>query len=322
MIQDSAILVSYHRKPKTMQTILGAGGIIGQELAKALTAYTTDIRLVSRNPKKVNDTDQLMAADLFDPEAVLEAVEGSEVVYLTVGLPYSAKIWRAKWPKIMENVIAACKTHQSKLVFFDNVYMYDVAHIPHMTEESSINPPSKKGKIRAQIATMLMDEVARGELTALIARSADFYGPNNETSVLIETVYKNLKKQKSANWFCSPNFKHSFTYTPDAGKATALLGNTPDAFNQIWHLPTDPDILTGREWVRLFAKTMDVQPRLTVLSKFMTRVLGLFIPVLRESYEMLYQYDRHYFFDSSKFEERFNFKPTPYEEGVKSIIEE
>lgn len=34
-----------------MQTILGAGGSIGTELAKELINYTKDIRLVSRNPK-------------------------------------------------------------------------------------------------------------------------------------------------------------------------------------------------------------------------------------------------------------------------------
>ena len=49
-----------------MQTILGAGGPIGIELAKALTAYTSKIRLVNRNPVKVNETDQLLAADLSD----------------------------------------------------------------------------------------------------------------------------------------------------------------------------------------------------------------------------------------------------------------
>lgn len=36
-----------------MQTILGSNGQIGHELAKELSKhYTTDIRLVSRNPKK------------------------------------------------------------------------------------------------------------------------------------------------------------------------------------------------------------------------------------------------------------------------------
>jgi uncharacterized protein YbjT (DUF2867 family) len=36
-----------------MQTILGANGIIGEELAKELrNNYTQEIRLVGRNPKK------------------------------------------------------------------------------------------------------------------------------------------------------------------------------------------------------------------------------------------------------------------------------
>ncbi len=303
-----------------MQTILGAGGDIATELAKALPTYTDHIRLVSRKPQKVNETDELFAADLTDSEQTLKAVEGSEIVYLTVGLPYDHKIWQEKWPSIMRNVIEACKTHRARLVFFDNVYMYDKAHIPHMTEQTPFNPPSRKGKVRAQIAKMLMDQVAAAELEALIARCADFYGPGCRNSVLTMMIYDKLKKGKQANWFCSDKYKHSMTYTPDAGKATAQLGNTPDAYNQVWHLPTDADLLTGREWVRLFAQQMNVQPRLQVASKLIIRIMGWFIPVIRESYEMLYQYDRDYFFDSKKFEERFGWKATPYEEGVKAIV--
>ena len=66
-----------------MQTILGAGGIIGIELAKHLPQYTNLIRLVNRNPKQVNPNDELFKADLLNPNDVLKAVEGSEVVYLT-----------------------------------------------------------------------------------------------------------------------------------------------------------------------------------------------------------------------------------------------
>ncbi|WP_220101230.1 hypothetical protein [Chitinophaga oryzae] len=50
-----------------MQTILGANGQIAEELAKELKRkYTSDIRLVSRHPRKVNDTDTLLAANLLD----------------------------------------------------------------------------------------------------------------------------------------------------------------------------------------------------------------------------------------------------------------
>jgi nucleoside-diphosphate-sugar epimerase len=304
-----------------MQTILGANGTIGQVLAKELLSYTDKIRLVSRNPRKVNDSDELFAADLSNPENVDKAVEGSEVVYLVVGFDYKLNVWEEKWPKLMRAVLDACIKNNSRLVFFDNVYMYDINAISHMTEESLINPPSRKGAVRKHIAQMILDEVKAGKLLALIARSADFYGADNEKSVVMEIGYKNLKKGKSANWFINADKKHSFTFTPDAAKATALLGNTVDAYNQVWHLPTDKNILTGREFVNLFAKELNVKSRVLVMPMWLIKLMGLFVPVLKEMPEMMYQYDRDYFFDSSKFEKRFKFNTTTYQEGVRITVE-
>jgi len=303
-----------------MQTILGSGGAIGLVLARALKTYTSDIRLVSRNPSKVNDTDQLFSADLTNRDQVFDAVKGSSVVYLTVGFTYSIKVWKEVWPKVMRNVIDACKEYNAKLVFFDNIYMYDPNFLNDMTEETPINPSSEKGKIRAEIANMLMNEVKSGSLTALIARSADFYGPSIRTSMLTETVIKNLSKGSAAFWLGGLNFKHSFTYTPDAAKATALLGNTPDAFNQVWHLPTATNPPTGKAWVELFAKELGATPKVKAFPKWMVKLMGIFIPIMKEMIEMFYQYDRDYVFNSSKFEERFNTKATSYEEGIKEIV--
>jgi nucleoside-diphosphate-sugar epimerase len=308
-----------------MQTILGAGGVIGSELAKALKEYTQDIRLVSRHPQIVNESDQIHAADLSDPAQTAVAIRGSKIVYLTIGLPYKTKIWQQTWPLIMHNVIEGCKIYKAKLVFFDNMYMYDPAGLSNMTEENSINPPSKKGKVRAEIARMLLNEIESGHLNGLIARSADFYGPGTELSLLVETVFKNFKQGKKANWFCSTDFKHSFTYTPDAGKATALLGNSDNAYNQIWHLPTDGNHLTGKQWIAAIAKAMIVEPRYQVLNKSFLKILGLINKDLKELGEMLYQYDRDYVFNSSKFEKTFDLKPTHYSphysQGIKQIID-
>ena len=303
-----------------MQTILGANGTIGSVLAKELRQYTDKIRLVSRNPKRVNESDELYPADLSQTGTVDKAVEGSEVVYLVVGLDYKLKVWEDKWPKLMRATIDACIKHKARLVFFDNVYMYDKAAIPHMTEESLINPPSKKGAVRKQISQMLLDEVKSGKLLALIARSADFYGPGNEKSFVTEMVYKNLKKGKTPNWLIDADKKHSFTYTHDAAKATALLGNTDDAFNQVWHLPTDKNTLTGREFVNLFATEMHAEGTVSVMPMWLIKVLGIFIPIMKEMPEMMYQYDRDYYFDSSKFEKRFNFRTTTYQDGVKTTV--
>lgn len=200
--------------------------------------------------------------------------------------------------------------------------MYDKNHLNGMNEEAPINPASEKGKVRAEIAKMIMDAVAEGKLTALIARSADFYGPDiKNTSMLTETVFTPFSKGKKANWMSSVNFKHSYTYTPDAGIATALLGNTDDAFNQIWHLPTADDPFTGKEWIEHIAKKMEIEPKFQVLPRFLVRIIGIFVPIMRELVEMMYQYDRDYVFDSSKFEKRFDFKPTSYLDGIKEIVQ-
>jgi nucleoside-diphosphate-sugar epimerase len=305
-----------------MQTILGANGTIGSVLAKELRSYTDKIRLVSRNPEKINESDELFPTDLSDAAMVEKAISGSDIVYLVVGLEYKTKIWEEKWPKLMRAVLDACIKHNARLVFFDNVYMYDINAISHMTEESEINPTSKKGVVRKQIAQMITDEVKAGKLMALIARSADFYGPHNEKSFITEMVYKNIKKGKAANWFIDADKKHSFTFTPDAARATALLGNTDDAYNQVWHLPTDKNTLTGREMIELYAKEMNSITKVSPMPRWLLAILGMFIPVLKEMREMMYQYDRDYFFDSSKFDKKFDFKTTSYQEGVKFTVEQ
>ena len=79
------------------QTILGAGGAIGVELAKSLKDYTSDIRLVNRNPTEINSTDELLPADLTKKEDIFKAIDGSHITYVTIGFPYKTKVWRQTW---------------------------------------------------------------------------------------------------------------------------------------------------------------------------------------------------------------------------------
>jgi nucleoside-diphosphate-sugar epimerase len=303
-----------------MQTIIGSGGTIGIPLAKELKTFTDHIRLVSRHPKKINDSDELFSLDVKNLDLIDSAVAGSEVVYITIGFEYKLSVWQNTWPPFMQAVINACKRNSSKLVFFDNVYMYAKSAIPYMTEQSPIDPPSKKGKVRRQLHEMIMNEVEKGNLTALIARSADFYGPDTNKSVLAETAAKNLLKGKKAQGFGNINKIHTYTFTPDAGKATAILGNAPDAYNQVWHVPTTKEKLTQKQWIELIAKEIDVAAKIQWVPKWMLQILGLFNSTIKEFPEMLYQNEMDYVFDSSKFEKRFGIQATAPADGVKSMM--
>ncbi len=303
-----------------MQTILGSKGVIGIEIARNLPKYTDKIRLVSRNPKKVNQNDEIFPANLLNADQIMNAVQGSEVVYLTAGLVYNIKVWQSEWPVIMKNVIDACKKYNAKFVFFDNVYAY--GHVNGwMTEKSPMNPISKKGEVRKKIASMILDEINGGNIKAIIARAADFYGPNTPLSFVNVLVFENLKKGRKAQWMINDKVKHSLTYTPDAGRATAILGNTDNAYNQVWHLPTDMDVLTGKEIITKAANEFGVNPKYRVLSKWMLQLVGLFNSAIKESVEMLYQSDSDYLFDSTKFNSTFDFKTTSYDEGIKTTVQ-
>jgi len=302
-----------------MQTILGSGGAIGIPLANELTHFTDKIKLAGRNPRKVNPGDELIKTDLTDRDQTMNAVKGSDIVYLVAGLKYDLKIWREQWPVIMKNVINACLLYHAKLVFFDNVYMYGKVS-GRMTENTPFNPCSEKGKLRAHIAQMLIDEYKKKNLNAVIVRAADFYGPNAKTGILNFLVIDQLRKRKTAHWFLNDKVKHSFTFTPDAAKAVALIGNTPDAFNQTWHLPTHRDALTGEEFIKLTADILSIPAKWTLYKKWQLDLLGLFNSDVKALNEMLYQYEDDYLFDSSKYENYFKIKPTNYVDGIKLSI--
>ena len=299
-----------------MQTILGANGTIARELARHLPALTTEkIRLVSRHPKTVNATDELVPADLTDPNQTDHAVAGSSVVYLVAGLPYNAQTWQRDWPKVMSNVLAACAHHGAKLVFFDNAYMYGAVDGP-MTEDTPFNPVSKKGEVRARIARQLLDAMQGQRVQGQIARAADFYGPAIGNALPNLLILDNLKKGKAAQWLGSVDQPHSLTFTPDAGRATAVLGNTAAAFGHTWHLPTAGPALTARQFAEQAAAHYGVPAKINALPKLMMRAVGLFVEPVRESIEMLYQNERPFVFDSSKFEQQF-YAATPYAEGIR-----
>lgn len=298
----------------TKHVLLGAGGSIANALARNLVAERRSVRLVSRHAAAVEGAESVRA-DLLDAVSVREAVETGSTVYLLAGLRYDTAVWRAQWPKIMNNVIEACLQHGARLVFFDNVYMYGRVD-GVMTETTPVNPNSRKGEVRGRIAATLLDATKDRGLKACIARAADFYGPGASNSVPHQLVFTPLSHAKAAQWLVNAKVPHSFTYTPDCGRALPLLASADDVWGQVWHLPTAAPAPTGIEFVDLAARAFGSQPRLRVLAPWMLRMAGLFNPTIREIVEMLYQYEIPTIFDSSKFERRFAFTPTPYARGI------
>jgi nucleoside-diphosphate-sugar epimerase len=302
-----------------MQTILGINGCTGKGIANELLHKGYAVRGISRNNTRGPWTH--VVADVLNKAQLTKAIAGSEVVYACFGLEYTVDIWKRDWPVAIDNVIDACLATNAKLVFIDNVYMYGLVD-DVMTEETPMNPCSKKGDIRKAVAEKLLDAFRNRGLKGSILRCADFYGPDCEKSMITETVFKNMAKGKTAQWLGKTDKVHAFTYIPDLCKAGVTLGLDARADGQIWHAPTDQQVLTGKEWVAQIAKAMNMPPKVTALGSFMVGILGLFIPILKEIKEMMYQYNHDYRFSDAKYQRTFGDIPaTPYAKGIKATAQ-
>ena len=300
-------------KLSSMHTILGINGATGPGLAAELRKRNIPVRGVSRRP--FPGEWEHRQADITNMAEVLDVVDGSEVVYLLVGLEYNIDVWRRDWPVIIENCVEACLANNAKLVFLDNVYSYGLVKGP-MLENSPLRPNSRKGKVRAHLIQLLFNAVQNKHLRLCIARAADFYGPDCRTSVLNSTVFERFAQGKSAFVMGRSDKIHTYTYVPDIGPALAILGTDDRADGQVWHLPTSAERWTGEDWVKAAAEEFGVKPAFQATPTFILRIMGLFSRLFREMVEMNYQYTHDYIFSSEKFERTFGLKPTPNRQGV------
>lgn len=306
-----------------MQTILGASGQIARELARELKRnYTDDLRLVSRHPQKVNDSDMTCAADLLDAQQTRNAVKGSDTVYFAAGLPPDSALWERQFPTMLKNALEAAQMAGAKFVYFDNTYMYPQSNAPQ-TEETRFAPRGRKGKVRAAMADRVLNEMKRAEIPVLIGRAPEFYGPGKTQSFTNALILDKLKSGKRPRVPLRDDNLRTLIWTPDASRALAVLGNTPDAYGQSWHLPCCDDRLTYQQFVTLACDIFGQQADYSVISKLAFTAAGLVSKGAREIRELLPRYEFDNLFESEKFKQRFpDFAVTTYREGLEKIWQE
>jgi nucleoside-diphosphate-sugar epimerase len=116
-----------------------------------------------------------------------------------------------------------------------------------------------------------------------------------------------------------PDQPHTYTYVPDVGRGLVVLGEREEALGQAWHLPS-PDTVTTREFVGTIFEEVGRPPRVQAAPKLLLRAIGLFNPGIRETIEMLYEFEEPFVVDHSKFERAFGQRATPLEEAIGETV--
>src|SRR5919106_1683833 len=301
-----------------LHVVVGATGGAGGALVRELAGRGHRVRAVSRKPAadRPEGVEQL-AADAADPAQTRQACEGATVVYHCAQPPYQR--WAAEFPPLTASIADAAAGAGARLVYADNLYAYGPVHGP-ITEDLPALATTKKGRVRALMAERLLAAHRSGTLQVAIGRSSDYYGPGGANSVVGDILFGAAAKGERARWLGRLDVPHSLTYLQDVARALLILGARPEALGEVWHLPA-AEPLTGRAFVELIAAALGRPVKVTATSRLALRIAGVFDPRARETSEMLYQWERPFVLDASKFERAFGpLEPTLHHQAVATTV--
>jgi nucleoside-diphosphate-sugar epimerase len=299
-----------------LHVVLGAGGGIGGALVEELVAQGRKVRGVTRRPIAAPGGVETMTTDVSTPEGVAQAVEGAAVVYHAVQPPYTD--W-SPFPALTRTIAQAAGAEGAKLVLADNLYMYGPVDGP-LREDSPTRPNSRKGTIRLTMADALLEMHRGGTLQVTIGRASDYYGPGGQNSAIGEPLFGPAIQGKKSRWLGDPDVPHTEHYLPDIARGLIVLGTRDEADGEVWHLPAAPP-MTGRAFVELVYRTAGHPVAFTPTSRGMVRLAGVFVPIVRATHEVMYQWDGPFTIDASRFLSAFGpFEPTAHEEAVAATV--
>jgi nucleoside-diphosphate-sugar epimerase len=306
--------------------VFGAGQV-GPHLARILASRGHAVRLVSRSGRPIPGADariQVVAADAMDPEACRRVVDGAAAAYHCMNPRYDTRVWEAQLPRIQENLVAAAGKAGARLVVLDNLYAVGRTGGRPMDETTPASPCSRKGAIRARLADSLQDAVRRGDVRVVTGRASDFFGPGGVLTAFGERFWTRLLAGKGAEVLGNPDTLHTYHFIPDVAAGLAALGEAGDeesgaSTGARWILPCAP-AGTTRQLVARFASAAAVPAPVRRMPRPMVKVLGLFIPILREVEEMLYQWDEPFVADDRAFRARFGVHPTAPDEAARQTV--
>jgi nucleoside-diphosphate-sugar epimerase len=298
--------------------VLGTGAI-GRAIVEELVKRGESVRMVNRSGRmdEAPAGVEVVASDLYNPARVKEVSRGAKAVYQSAQPRYYE--WPEKFPPLQQSILEGLTGSDAKLVIVENLYAYGEVKGP-ITEDLPYNAHTRKGKVRAELNAAALDAHRAGKVRVAIGRGSDYFGPWGVNSGMGGIVFYNLLQGKPAQIAGSATIPHTYTYVPDFGKALVILGERDDADGRAWHVPNDMPRMTQGEMIQMIAEEMGGKARIQAAGKLMMAMIGLFVPEVKESVEMMYEFEKPFVVDSSKFEKTFGMKATPMHEAIKETV--
>ena len=308
-----------NRTTTTQYVIFGTGPLGFAAMDALVEGQKSNIVLVNRSGQRTEPLPegvQIVRGDATDPAQVTAICRAAEVVFHCAQPGYTE--WPDKFPPLTEGILRGVAQTNARLVFGDNLYMYGPVDGP-IHEGLPHRATGRKGTTRAAMATRLLEAHQAGEVQVVIGRGSDFFGPRVTDSAVGEMVFEAALQGKTVNLLGDIDQPHTYTYIKDFGRALVMLGASPEAFGQAWHVSNDQAVTT-RHFLEMIESELNAPIKTRVGGKGFLTLFGLFVPELREMKEMLYEFEKPFVVDSTRFENEFNARATPLREAVRETM--
>lgn len=302
-----------------LHVVFGTGPL-GRSVVNELAGRGQAVRVVSRSGQMAEAPQgvELVAGDLYNAAVVRELTQGAAVAYQCAQPHYWE--WPQKFPPLQAAIIEGLAGSGVKLVIGENMYMYGDTNSQPLTEDLPYAAHTRKGQVRAAMSEAALAAHKAGKVQIALGRGSDFFGPWALGSSHGERVFLPALAGKAASFGGKLDVPHTATYIEDFGRALVILGEREEALGQAWHVPNDRPQITQRQFAELVFAETGHPVKVSAMGRLMLQLGGLFIPVARESVEMLYEFEKPFVVNSSKFERAFGMKATPMAEAVKATV--
>jgi nucleoside-diphosphate-sugar epimerase len=189
-----------------------------------------------------------------------------------------------------------------------------------LTEDLPYAATTRKGKVRAAMSEAALAAHKAGNVQVTMGRGSDFFGPWAVDSGFGDRVFYPALVGKAASFGGKLDLPHTATFINDFGVALVILGEREEALGQAWHVPSDRPQITQRQLAELIYRETGQPVKASGVSKPMMAIGGIFIPGARETVEMMYEFEKPFVVDSSKFERAFGMVATLMADAIKTTV--
>ena len=319
--QPTRIIAPRTIPPHTI-AVLGANGRLSREVARTFHRAGWHVIAITRSGQSAAFANlegiELRAADALDRQALIAATAGADVIFNGLNPPYTD--WAEKALPMAENALAAAEKHHALHLFPGNVYNFGSALPESLTPQTPFRPDHRKAQIRCQMETLFEQAAGSGRVKTVILRAGDFFGSDGTGSWFDLVIAKRAGKG-IFTWPGKADILHAWAYLPDLAEAFVHLVKKADTLPGFSHFHFAGHNVSGLEMHAAAEKAMGQKLKHASLPGFVLKIAGLFSPMMRETSQVFYLWQKPHRMDGTALEDVIGPLPrTPLDHAVRDAL--